>query len=99
MTRDADDRRFLDAARAHRHLARAAGGQRRVVGDQHQRHGALGRLGEKQVGHLPPGRLVEIAGRLVGDQDARRWRQRPRDRHALLLAARQLARIVGDALA
>ena len=27
-------------------------------------------LGEQQVGDLPPGRLVEIAGRLVGDQDA-----------------------------
>ena len=56
-------------------------------------------LGEQQVGDLPAGRLVEIAGRLVGDEDARLGRQRPGDRHALLLAARQLAGIVGDAVA
>ena len=40
------------------------------------------------------GGLVEIAGRLVGDQDRRVGRQRARQRDALLLAARQLRRIM-----
>ena len=69
------------------------------MGDQHQRHAALPGLGEQQVGDLPAGRLVEIAGRLVGDQDARLRRQRAGDRHALLLAAGKLAGIVRDAVA
>ena len=37
-------------------------------------------------------RLVEIAGRLVGQQQRRLHHQRPRNRDALLLAAGQLAR-------
>ena len=37
---------------------------------------------------------VEIAGRLVGEQQVRLVRQRARDRHALLLAAGELARAV-----
>ena len=40
-------------------------------------------------------RRVEIAGRLVGQQDRGVVDQRARDRHALLLAARELARMVG----
>ena len=40
------------------------------------------------------GRLVEIAGRLVGDQDRRIGRQRAGERDALLLAAGQLRRIM-----
>ena len=45
-------------------------------------------LGKQQVGDLPAGLGVEIAGRLVGDQDGGRGRQRAGDRDALLLAAR-----------
>ena len=89
----------LDAAGTHRHLARAARRQRRVVGHQHQRHAAFPGLAEQEVGDLPAGRLVEIAGRLVGDQHQRIGRQRAGNRHALLLAAGQLAGIVGDAVA
>jgi hypothetical protein len=37
---------------------------------------------------------VEVAGRLVGQQHFRRTGQRAGDRHALLLAARQLGRVV-----
>ena len=37
---------------------------------------------------------VEVAGRLVGDDQRRIGDQRPRDRHALLLAAGQLVRVV-----
>jgi hypothetical protein len=37
---------------------------------------------------------VEVAGRLVGEHDCRRADQRPRDRHALALAAGELVRAV-----
>ena len=40
---------------------------------------------------------IQIAGRLVGQQHLRRVRQRARDRHALLLAARELAGQMADA--
>jgi hypothetical protein len=38
---------------------------------QHQRRAALGLLGKQEVGDLPAGLGVEIAGRLVGDQQFR----------------------------
>ena len=50
--------------------------------------------GEQQIDDLLAGALVEIAGRLVGDQDRRIGRQRARQRDALLLAAGQLRRIM-----
>ena len=50
--------------------------------------------GEQQIDDLLAGILVEISGRLVGDEDRRIGRQRARDRDALLLAAGQLGRIV-----
>ena len=46
----------------------------------------------EQLDHLGAGLRVELTGRLVGEQSARLVRQRARDRHALLLAARQLRR-------
>ncbi len=56
--------------------------------------------------HLPQqlvqrvgGLLVEVAGRLVGQQHRRPHHQRPRHRHPLLLAARQHPRAVGQPLA
>ena len=54
---------------------------------------------EQQVDDLLAGRAVQVAGRLVGEQDRRIVGQRARDRHALLLAARQLRRIVMAAIA
>ena len=46
------------------------------------------------VHDLVGGLRVEVAGRLVGQQDRRVVDQRARDRHALLLAAGELARVV-----
>ena len=43
---------------------------------------------------LEAGPRVERAGRLVGQDDPRVVHQRPRDRHALLLPAGELARLV-----
>ena len=51
------------------------------------------------IDDLLAGRLVEIAGRLVGDEDGRIGRQRAGQRDALLLAAGELRRIVMQALA
>lgn len=85
-----------DLAGTDPHLARAAGGKRRVMGDQNQRHVALGLLGKDQIGHLLAGFGVEITGRFVGDQKFWRRRQRPRNGDALLLAARQLSGIMGQ---
>ena len=48
--------------------------------------------------HVVGGVRVEIAGRLVGQKDARRIGDRARDRHALLLAAGKFRRPVGQPL-
>ena len=64
------------------------------MGHQHQRHAALGVLGEQEIDDLPAGGFVEIAGRLVRHQDRGIRRQRAGQRDALLLAAGQLRGIV-----
>lgn len=57
------------------------------MGDEQHGHAALCLLGEQQVGNLPAGFGVEVAGGFVGDQDERRGRKRTGDRDALLLPA------------
>ena len=52
----------------------------------------------EQVEDLVGALAVEIAGRLVGDDDLRVGDDGARDRHALLLAAGELARVVVDAV-
>ena len=59
-----------------------------IVGRGDDRRPAGGGVLE-QADHQPAGGAVEMSGRLVGQQHARRRRQRPRQRHAALLAARQ----------
>ena len=77
----------------------AAMRERGIVRDQHQRHAALGMLVEEQIDDLLARGLVEIAGRLVGDEDGGIGCQRARERHALLLAAGELRRIMMQAIA
>ena len=72
---------------------RARARQRRIVGDDDDR-GAVGVDAIEQIGDLLAGVLVELAGRLVGEQQRRPVRQRARDRHPLHLAAGQLRRPV-----
>ena len=53
----------------------------------------------EEVHHLGAGVAVEVAGRLVGEDQRRLGDERPGDRDALLLAARQLGRLMGQAIA
>ena len=70
-----------------------------VVGDDDDRRPALLVDGEEEVVNRAAGRGVEVARGLVGEQELRREHERPRERDALLLAARELARPVQHALA
>jgi acyl-CoA thioesterase-1 len=76
----------------------AALGQAQVVGDQHQRGAAAGVEFEQQVADVLAGGVVQRAGRFVGEQDARAGDEGTCQRHALLLAAGQLARVVAGAM-
>ena len=69
----------------------------RVVGDHHDGL-AVGVDGvAEQLQHLGARPGVEVAGGLVGEDDARAAHQRPGDRHALLLAAGELVGLVARA--
>ena len=68
--------------------------QRVIVRHQHERGAALAWPANIRSTISRAGRLVEIAGRLVGDQDGGMRRERARERDALLLAAGELRRIV-----
>ncbi len=68
------------------------------MGDEHQRRPALPVQVEHQIDDLRAGRRVEIAGRLVGEQDRRLDHEGAGERHALLLAAGQFGGIVGGAV-
>jgi hypothetical protein len=70
-----------------------------VVGDQQQRRAGTVTQTEHQVDHAPAAGRIEVAGRLVGEQDVGVAGERPRQRHALLLTAGQLARQVIQATA
>ena len=72
---------------AERDDPRAVLGDVVFVGDQHHGDAALDIQPLEQSHHLDAGPRVEVAGRLVGEQDRRVVDQRARDRHALLLAA------------
>ena len=69
-----------------------------VVGDEHDRPAGGVELVEQ--GHdVGAGVAVEVAGRLVGEDERGLGDERPGDRDALLLAAGQLGRLVVEAIA
>ena len=68
-------------------------GQIGVVGHEHQRASAV-RFTTSADRSLPAGRAIEVAGGLVGQEDRPVVGQRPRDGDPLLLAARELRRVV-----
>ena len=73
--------------------AGALGGQG-VVGDHDDRLVELAVELLEQLEDLAGAGAVEVAGGLVGDEQVGVGHDRPRDRHALLLAARELPGIV-----
>src|SRR5215218_6514631 len=86
----ARDRLFADATVADVDIPVGDLGRRRVVADDHD--GAL--LGGGQLADRPVDEAralgVELAGRLVGEQEPRAVRERSAQRDSLLLAAREL---------
>ncbi len=80
------------APRQHRDAVRHAQRLLLVVGDQHGGDAELALQALDLDLHVEPQVLVERAERLVQQQDARPDRQAPRQRHALLLPARELPR-------
>ena len=73
---------------------RGARGQRRRCGSRSRCAVPSALTRSKSVGDLLAGPLVELARRLVREQQRRPVGERPRDRHALHLAARELRRPV-----
>ena len=67
--------------------------------DQEDRDAALRVQPLEDAHHFDAGARVEVAGRLVGQDDRRLVDQRARDRDALLLPARQLVGMMVSALA
>jgi hypothetical protein len=57
------------------------------VRDENKRRVPPSLLGENQVDNRSAGLRVEVARRLVSGEDQRVGRERPGERHALLLAA------------
>ena len=70
----------------------ARGGGLSGVGSKDGRGPALFRLRAKERQHLARIFRIEVAGRLISEHEPRLTNQRPRDRHALQLAARELPR-------
>ena len=79
-------------------MRRGALGRVRVVRDHHDRLAVLAVQRLEQVEDLVAGLAIEVAGRLVAQQQRRIGDDRAGDPDALLLAARQLPRIVPGAV-
>ena len=75
------------------HAAGERVGDRMVVRDRHDRRARRVQLLQQRE-DVRAGAGVQVAGGLVGEQDRRAADQRPGDRHALALAARELRRRV-----
>jgi hypothetical protein len=68
-----------------------------VVGDHHDRGPAVVQIAQ-QFQHIRPRHGIEVAGRLVGEQQLRIANHGTGDRHPLPLAAGQLIGAVGQAV-
>src|ERR1019366_9467002 len=86
----------LDAAGAQFDDAVAFAGKREIMRDEDQGRAAIALQGEHEPDNGLTVRLVEVSRGLVGDEDRRIWRERAGERHALLLAARQLRRVMRE---
>jgi hypothetical protein len=86
-----------DAAVAHSEEAVGASGHCGIVGDDND-GGPVGVKAVEQLHDLFTRGLIQLAGWLVGQEQARTVRERAGDRHALHLAARELGRPMAGAL-
>ena len=75
------------------------GGDSRVVRDEDDREAVLEVELAEEIENLLARLRVEVAGRLIGDQKRAPVDQRAGDRDALLLAARELCRLVIEPVA
>ena len=82
----------------HPQPAPAAGSDFIVMRHQHQSRPALGIDGKHQIDDLVPGSRIEIAGRLVGKNQFGAGREGAGQRHALLLAPREMLGVVTKAV-
>ena len=78
--------------------AAGTGGDRGVMGDDEQPRACRSRSFEQQVDDPGTGRAVEIASRLVGQEELRARGGGAGDRYPLLFAARELRRVMGQAM-
>ena len=85
---------LLDSPAGEADRAPAAAGERLVVGHEDERRALLGVELEDEIDDAGAGRRVEVAGRLVGEEQLRAHDERARERDALLLAAGERARVV-----
>src|SRR5678816_3211305 len=83
---------------AERHHAGGIFGDIRLVRDEDDRDAALDVQPLEDVHHVNAGACIEVAGRLVGKQQRRLVDQRTCNRHALLLPARELIRMMAHAI-
>ena len=100
VAEDALGRAQLDhapAAQDHRPVADVVA-EREVVGDEEDPEPA-GLQVSQQVQHVDPGRGVEHADDLVRDEQPDVEQERPRDEHALQLAAAQLVGVLAEHVA
>src|SRR4051794_30189251 len=89
---------FDEPAVAQHEQAVGVAGGLLVVGDHDDRLTELVDRAPQQLQDLGRAHRVEVAGRLVGEDDGRAAGERAHDRDTLLLAAGQLARAVRDAI-
>src|SRR5258707_2729577 len=88
----------VDAAGGEPDFPAAAAGDRLVVGHENERRVRFRVHLEHEVDHARAGRGVEIPGGLVGKEELRLRDEGARERHALLLAARERLRVMPQPL-
>src|SRR6187431_1850020 len=98
LSEDNGRRRCGEAAVADAEAALRAAGETGVVGRDDDGRAAVGGEAGEDVDDLAPGRRVEVAGRLVGEDHVRLDGERARDRDPLLLTAGKLPRQMVGAL-
>jgi hypothetical protein len=87
----------IQSTASHQQAAVATIGQARIVGHQHQCRACVAAQIQQQIDHLLARILVQVAGRLIGEQDFRPGREGAGDSRSLLLTAGELPRIVARA--